>query len=61
MKPGMTFTIQPVLTLGSPRYKVLRDYFTTVTVDGSRAAQFGHTVLITQDGCEVLTIPPEKD
>lgn len=59
MKPGMTFTIEPILSLGSPRFTILRDKWTAVTADNSRTAQFEHTVLIRRDGCEVLTIVPE--
>lgn len=59
MKPGMTFTIEPILSLGSPRFTILRDKWTAVTADNSRTAQFEHTVLIRRDGCEVLTIAPE--
>lgn len=60
MKPNMTFTIEPILSLGSPRFRVLEDHWTAVTVDNSRTAQFEHTILITRDGCEILTIAPEE-
>lgn len=56
MKKGMTFTIEPILSLGSTSFKVLKDEWTAVTTDNSRTAQFEHTILITQKGCEVLTI-----
>lgn len=55
MKPGMTFTIEPVLSHGNENTVVLDDGWTVVTEDGSRAAQVEHTVLVTKDGYEVLT------
>jgi methionyl aminopeptidase len=55
LKPGMTFTIEPMINLGDWRVEVLDDDWTAVTVDGSLSAQFEHTVLVTDDGCEVLT------
>ncbi|XP_054280453.1 methionine aminopeptidase 1D, mitochondrial [Macrosteles quadrilineatus] len=57
MLPGMTFTIEPILAQGSGRMTVLSDGWTSVTMDGSRAAQWEHTVLITRSGVEVLTGP----
>lgn len=54
--PGMTFTIEPMINLGDWRCHVLRDGWTAVTVDGSLSAQFEHTVLVTEDGVEVLTL-----
>ena len=56
MVPGMTFTIEPMLTLGSPDLGVWEDDWTAVTLDGRRSAQFEHAILITEDGCEVLTV-----
>ncbi|CAG9135217.1 unnamed protein product [Plutella xylostella] len=55
MKPGMTFTIEPVLSHGSEHTVILEDGWTVVTEDSARAAQAEHTVLITDDGAEVLT------
>lgn len=55
MKPGMCFTIEPMLNLGRPEVKILDDRWTAVTADGSLSAQFEHTVLVTDDGCDVLT------
>lgn len=55
MLPGMTFTIEPMINLGTWRTKVLKDGWTAVTADGSLSAQFEHTVLVTKDGVEVLT------
>ena len=54
-KPGMTFTIEPMISLGSYKDKTWPDDWTSVTVDGSRTAQFEHTLLVTDDGVEVLT------
>jgi methionyl aminopeptidase len=56
LKAGMCFTIEPMINLGSPDVRVLRDGWTVVTEDGSLSAQFEHTVLVTRDGCEVLTL-----
>jgi methionyl aminopeptidase len=53
--PGMVFTIEPCVNLGSARVRILPDDWTVVTEDGSLSAQFEHTVLVTSDGCEVLT------
>ena len=55
MEAGMTFTIEPMITAGDWRAKVWDDGWTAVTADGSRTAQFEHTVLVTDDGVEVLT------
>ncbi|XP_055851578.1 methionine aminopeptidase 1D, mitochondrial [Episyrphus balteatus] len=55
MEPGMTFTIEPILTLGGPDIEIQEDGWTALSVDGARSAQFEHTVLITQKGYEVLT------
>lgn len=54
-KPGMTFTIEPMISLGTYRDTTWPDEWTSVTQDGSRTAQFEHTLLVTEDGCEVLT------
>jgi methionyl aminopeptidase len=55
MEPGMTFTIEPMITAGSWQARVWDDGWTAVTADGSRTAQFEHTVLVTEDGVDVLT------
>lgn len=60
LKPGMCFTIEPMLNLGHPQTKLLHDGWTAVTVDGSWSAQFEHTILVTDDGHEVLTNDPTK-
>lgn len=57
MMPGMTFTIEPILCLGRPKFRILDDAWTAVTKDNSRTAQFEHTILITTNGAEILTIP----
>ena len=57
MEPGMTFTIEPMLTLGSIDYEIWADEWTVVTRDRKRTAQFEHTILITEDGNEILTLP----
>jgi methionyl aminopeptidase len=55
MEPGMTFTIEPMITLGTWRHLDWDDGWTAVTADGRRTAQFEHTVLVTETGAEVLT------
>ena len=55
METGMTFTIEPMISVGAWQARVWDDHWTAVTVDGSRTAQFEHTVLVTDDGVEVLT------
>src|SRR5271163_4144517 len=57
MQPGMTFTIEPMLTLGTIDYDVWPDRWTVVTKDRRRTAQFEHTILVTEDGHEILTLP----
>jgi methionyl aminopeptidase len=57
MEPGMTFTIEPMLTLGTIEYDMWPDGWTAVTKDRRRTAQFEHTILVTHDGHEILTLP----
>jgi len=57
MEPGMTFTIEPMLTLGTISYDIWPDGWTVVTKDRKRTAQFEHTVLVTDSGHEILTLP----
>ena len=57
MQPGMTFTIEPMLTLGTHQHDVWADGWTVVTKDRKRTAQFEHTLVVTDDGAEVLTLP----
>ncbi len=55
--PGMTFTIEPMLNLGTHEWEMWDDGWTVVTRDGRRSAQFEHTLLVTPSGAEVLTLP----
>jgi methionyl aminopeptidase len=57
MEAGMTFTIEPMLTLGDYRSHLWDDDWTVVTNDGSRCAQWEHTILVTENGAEILTLP----
>ncbi len=57
IQTGMTFTIEPMLTLGTINYEIWPDGWTVVTADGRRTAQFEHTLLVTADGAEILTLP----
>jgi methionyl aminopeptidase len=57
MQPGMTFTIEPMITLGTHLYEMWRDGWTVVTKDRKWTAQFEHTVVVTEDGYEILTLP----
>jgi methionyl aminopeptidase len=57
IEPGMTFTIEPMLTLGTIQYDIWPDNWTVVTKDRKRTAQFEHTLLVTNDGAEILTSP----
>lgn len=58
MRPGMTFTIEPMITLGSWQHRMWDDDWTAVTADGKRTAQYEHTICVTDDGAEVLTGGP---
>jgi methionyl aminopeptidase len=58
LKPGMLFTIEPMINLGKPHVKILSDGWTAVTRDRSLSAQFEHTVGVTETGCQVFTISP---
>jgi methionyl aminopeptidase len=57
MEPGMTFTIEPMITLGTHEYDIWKDGWTVVTKDRRWTAQFEHTILVTEDGYEILTLP----
>jgi methionyl aminopeptidase len=57
LETGMTFTIEPMLTLGTVDYSIWSDGWTVVTQDRRRSAQFEHTVLVTTTGSEILTLP----
>jgi methionyl aminopeptidase len=56
MEPGMTFTIEPMITMGTWKHELWDDGWTAVTADGSRTAQFEHTVAVTDNGVDVLTL-----
>mgnify|MGYP001265826373 CR=1 FL=1 len=58
LRPGMTFTIEPMVTLTPPRVELAPDGWRVTTRDGLPSAQFEHTVAVTEDGGEVLTVPP---
>ena len=57
IQPGMVFTIEPMLDLGTADWEMWDDGWTVVTADRSRSAQFEHTLLVTDTGAEVLTLP----
>lgn len=56
MKCGMTFTIEPIFTEGTYELEIWQDGWTTSTIDGSRSSQHEHTILITENGSEILTL-----
>jgi methionyl aminopeptidase len=56
MREGMTFTIEPMINEGTPHCEILDDGWTAITRDGRLSAQAEHTVLVTPDGVEVLTL-----
>lgn len=56
MEPGMTFTIEPMITLGTEDWVMWDDGWTVLTADGSLTAQFEHTLLVTATGAEILTV-----
>jgi len=58
LKPGMIFTIEPMINIGRPDVKLLDDGWTAVTRDRSLSAQFEHSIGITEDGCEIFTASP---
>jgi methionyl aminopeptidase len=60
MEAGMTFTIEPMITLGSIDYDVWSDDWTITTKDKLRTAQFEHTLAVTETGAEILTLPSGK-
>ncbi|WMO12900.1 type I methionyl aminopeptidase [Pseudoalteromonas piscicida] len=60
LKPGMTFTIEPMINQGSAKIKTKKDGWTVVTRDKKLSAQWEHTVLVTDDGVEVLTLRAEE-
>jgi methionyl aminopeptidase len=58
LKPGMFFTVEPMINIGKPAVKLLEDGWTAVTRDRSLSAQFEHSIGITEEGCEVFTKSP---
>lgn len=59
LKPGMFFTIEPMINIGKPGVKMLDDGWTAVTRDRSLSAQFEHSIGITASGCEIFTLSPK--
>ncbi len=55
LRPGMTLAVEPILNAGSKACRTLKDRWTVVTVDGSLSAQWEHTIVVTSDGCDILT------
>ena len=60
IEAGMTFTIEPMLTIGGTRDIMWKDGWTSVTADGKWTAQCEHTLLVTDTGCEIMTLSPAK-
>ena len=60
LEPGMTFTIEPMITMGSWKVRVWDDGWTAVTADRRRTAQFEHTLVVTDEGAEILTRPTDE-
>ncbi len=56
IEPGMTFTIEPMISLGDWRHRMWEDDWTAVTVDGRRTAEFEHSLVVTDDGVDILTL-----
>jgi methionyl aminopeptidase len=61
LRPGMIFTVEPMINLGQAAIRQLPDRWTVVTRDHSLSAQFEHTVLVTESGYEILTLPPAPE
>jgi len=59
LRPGMFFTIEPMINLGKPPVKLLDDGWTAVTRDRSLSAQFEHSIGVTESGCEIFTLSPQ--
>jgi methionyl aminopeptidase len=57
-RPGMFFTIEPMVNAGRPEVKILEDGWTAVTRDRSLSAQFEHMLGVTEQGCEIFTLSP---
>lgn len=61
MEPGMVFTVEPMITLGTRHWDLWEDGWTAVTRDRRRTAQFEHTIVVTGQGAEILTLPSEVE
>ena len=61
LEPGMTFTIEPMVNAGKRHVKLMPDGWTVVTKDRGLSAQWEHTLLVTEDGCDVLTRRPDEE
>jgi methionyl aminopeptidase len=61
LTPGMTFTIEPMINVGSYQTRILKDGWTVMTRDRSLSAQYEHTLLVTETGVDILTLRPEED
>jgi methionyl aminopeptidase len=61
LKPGMTFTIEPMINAGGNQVRCMKDGWTVKTKDRSLSAQYEHTILVTEDGCEILTLQKEEN
>ena len=59
LRPGMIFTIEPMINLGKPGVKILSDGWTAVTRDRSLTAQYEHSVGVTENGCQIFTTSPQ--
>ena len=57
LKTGMVFAVEPMVNVGGPETRVLEDGWSVVTADGRLSAHFEHTIAVTEDGPEVLTLP----
>ena len=55
LRVGMTLAIEPMVTMGNYKVRILKDDWTTITVDGSPSAHYEHTIVITEEGYEILT------
>lgn len=60
-EPGMVLTIEPIINAGKPDVKILQDGWTVVTKDQSLSAQYEHTLIVTDSGCDILTLRAEEN
>src|SRR3546814_10945784 len=60
LRPGMFFSVEPMINLGKPDVKILEDGWTAVTRDRSLSAQFEHSIGITETGCEIFTLQGDE-